>query len=373
MKKYFLFLLISICLFFTSCGDNKETKNSEKNTAKEVQMAINQGNVFLEGENYDAAVTSFKRAIELDPDYADVYLILADIYENSEDYSLEDIKALLDEGSVNTGDERIVDRLALVNVLIKEENELKLLEEEKAREEEFRISEDLGSVSFGKYEEDNNIDNGKESINWLILYKEGSKALVVSEKILDCKPYNEGFKACTWESSSIRKWLNSDFYDAAFTESEKARILDTLVTPSCNVDYEVDAGNETTDKIFLLSFEEVEEYCTNTGEYSVKEELRIAKATQYAKAQGLYVMSEYLNETYSKGEDESQAVLEEKESDEENESGFETGAGWWWLRSLGAKDTKAMDVRTDGEIRYYGHLNGEGNIGVRPAMWISLE
>ena len=40
-------------------------------------------------------------------------------------------------------------------------------------------------VTFGKYEQDNNIDNGKEPIEWFVLTVENGKALVMSKKVLD--------------------------------------------------------------------------------------------------------------------------------------------------------------------------------------------
>ena len=74
--------------------------------------------------------------------------------------------------------------------------------------------------TFGSYEQDNN-KSRKEPIEWRVLKVNGDLALVISEKILDCRPYNETRTAVTWETSSIRKWLNGTFLNAAFTEAEK--------------------------------------------------------------------------------------------------------------------------------------------------------
>ena len=45
-------------------------------------------------------------------------------------------------------------------------------------------------VIFGAYEQDNDTSNGKEKIKWLVLDKQGSKMLVISQYALDCQPYN---------------------------------------------------------------------------------------------------------------------------------------------------------------------------------------
>ena len=66
-------------------------------------------------------------------------------------------------------------------------------------------------VSFGKYEQDNNTSNGKEKIEWLVLEVKDGKALVISKYALDCKPYNTSSTNVTWETCSLRNWLNNDF------------------------------------------------------------------------------------------------------------------------------------------------------------------
>lgn len=76
-------------------------------------------------------------------------------------------------------------------------------------------------VSFGKYEQDNNTSNGKEKIEWLVLEVKDGKALVISKYALDCKPYNTSSTNVTWETCSLRNWLNNDFINSAFSATEK--------------------------------------------------------------------------------------------------------------------------------------------------------
>lgn len=81
-------------------------------------------------------------------------------------------------------------------------------------------------ISFGTYEQDNNISNGPEDIEWLVLKREGNRILVVSRYILDCNlkdsPYDDVWSrsAYTWEQNRFRSWLNDTFLRTAFSASE---------------------------------------------------------------------------------------------------------------------------------------------------------
>ncbi len=123
-------------------------------------------------------------------------------------------------------------------------------------------------IYFGSYPVNGSEDVKK--IQWDVLKVEGNKALVITEDGIDAKAFQNKVydkdgkyqipNACTWVTSDIRKWLNgtnqsydndyhySDFYGKAFSEAERARILDTVLDNS--------DGKQTTDKIFLLSLEE---------------------------------------------------------------------------------------------------------------------
>ena len=76
--------------------------------------------------------------------------------------------------------------------------------------------------TFGSYEQDNDTSNGKEPIEWIVLSKNDKEMLVLSRYALDHKPYNEEFvDKITWEECTLRKWINDDFYNAAFNKTEK--------------------------------------------------------------------------------------------------------------------------------------------------------
>ena len=189
-------------------------------------------------------------------------------------------------------------------------------------------------ITFGTYEQDNNTSNGKEDIEWLVLAKENNRLLVISRYALDCMPYNEVWSAVTWEPCTLRKWLNNDFLNAAFSRTEKAMIPTVTVPADKNPDYSTSPGNATQDKVFLLSIPEVNKYFTSDS-------TRQCEPTAYAKGQGTWT----------------------------NDSGF----CWWWLRSPGIYQNNAAYVLTDGGVEERGSFVDRGSVAVRPAMWINLE
>ena len=119
------------------------------------------------------------------------------------------------------------------------------------------------SVFFGTYEQDDNIENGSEDIEWVVLAKADDHILVVSKYILDQKAYNEQKKDVTWESCSLRKWLNKDFMNIAFSDDERALIACVEVSADKNPNYSTDPGNDTADQIFLLSLSQVNKFLSN--------------------------------------------------------------------------------------------------------------
>ena len=199
------------------------------------------------------------------------------------------------------------------------------------------------TIKFGMYEQDNNKSNGKEEIEWQVLAVEGNKALIISEKALDCQQYNTSYTSVTWGTCSLRKWLNRAFINSAFgpsgTEYQK-HIQTTTVSADKNPNYSTSAGNATTDKIFLLSITEANKYFTTDEE-------RKCVPTAYAKANGAYTSSSYTKDGES--------------------------TCWWWLRSPGNNQNNAARVSSGGSVYCYGYSVYSGLGCVRPALWISLD
>ncbi len=209
------------------------------------------------------------------------------------------------------------------------------------------------TILFGAYEQDHNTANGAEPIEWQVLEIKDGKALIISKYGLDCLPYNETYAAVTWEDCTLRKWLNRDFLNAAFTPAERENIVETTVKNDENPFYGTSGGNDTKDKVFLLSTEEVDKYFPGNDE-------RIAYATAYAFAQGVW--------TYDLATDESYWLGYESETAHEYHS---DASCWWWLRSPGYISIFAMFCRNDGHVLKGGEINSTGFASVRPVLWIN--
>ena len=120
------------------------------------------------------------------------------------------------------------------------------------------------TFTFGKYEQDGSYNNAKEGIEWIALDIKDGRMLVISKYELDHKLYSTyQNNSANWETSYMRNWLNYTFYDYAFSSDEQALIQTTTVTADKNPYTTTDPGNDTQDKIFLLSVTEVEKYFTS--------------------------------------------------------------------------------------------------------------
>ena len=178
------------------------------------------------------------------------------------------------------------------------------------------------SYTFGTYEQDNNTSNGKEAIEWTVLDKDGMSLLLVSKQALAWQQYNTSYTDVTWENCTLRKWLNGTFLNNAFSTEEQAQIQNTTVSADNNPQYSTNPGNATTDKVFLLSINEVEKYFNSN-------EARKCAPTAYAEAQGVWTSDTY-----------------------KTPSGAATC--WWWLRSPGSNQDEAAGVYVDGSVGEYG-------------------
>ena len=205
-------------------------------------------------------------------------------------------------------------------------------------------SAEVGSyVTFGSYEQDNDLSNGKEAIEWLVLAVDGNRALIISRDALDWQPYHtvedEEF---TWETCTLRNWLNTSFINEAFRGEEQNIIVNTtVVNENDNPFYDPMAGNDTTDRVFLLSIDEAEH------KYFGSTEARVCLPTQYALAR-------------------YEEAAECRDNIEECV---------WWLRSPGIDNFNASVVSKTGYFNYYGRGANYVHfpIYVRPALWIEIQ
>ena len=188
------------------------------------------------------------------------------------------------------------------------------------------------TIEFGNYPQDK--DGTEKPIEWIVMKNEGNQVLLLSKYVLDAKSYNEEWEDVTWETSDIRQWLNNEFYTAAFNKSEKAKIQTSLIKNEDNSEHGTSGGNDTEDKVFLLSEKEAETLFSNDDE-------RIAKATEYAEKSGVYVNKEK--------------------------------AAWWWLRSPGDGSDFAAAVVRNGWVARFGYIVYYDDDGVRPALHLNLQ
>lgn len=203
-------------------------------------------------------------------------------------------------------------------------------------------------VCFGTYEQDNISGNGQEEIEWLVLDIQNGKALLLSRCGLDVQPFNTKDEAVTWENSTIRSWLNETFLHTAFCEEEQGIITTTNVDNSRSQSYDrvpADGGNNTQDKIFLLSYKEASEYLDVSYENKVNRNAQ-APLTAYAISQGAH---------YS-------------ERDERFKTADGTLAGFWSLRS--PVHDSVIYVFYDGVCAGFS-VDISGSC-VRPALWVDL-
>ncbi len=185
---------------------------------------------------------------------------------------------------------------------------------------------------FGQYEQDNNAENGLEPIEWLVLAQDSSSILLLSRYALDFQSYHSVGDDIVWKEAAIRTWLNNDFLLKAFSASEQDVILSRVISNAAdqgNVEWETTAGDNTEDRIFLLSVSEV-------NQYFVDNNARKSRGTETARAQGARLWP-----------------LEETD---------------WWLRSPGKVQYDAGYVGTNGG--YYSNA-ATNKKGIRPALWFN--
>lgn len=147
-------------------------------------------------------------------------------------------------------------------------------------------------VTLGTYPQSANGDD-LTPIEWRVLARDGNKALLISRYGLDVQPYNSEKTDVTWETCTLRTWLNNTFFNKAFTSAEQATILTTTVYnfwTEGNTEWESGGGNTTQDRIFLLSYEEANQYLQVKYRQGIGDNNRASRVTptEYALARGAY-------------------------------------------------------------------------------------
>ena len=200
-------------------------------------------------------------------------------------------------------------------------------------------------VYFGHYPQSADGKDGfkNEPIKWRVLSVNGNDAFLLADKNIDSRiPYNEEFTGVTWETCTMRNWLNSSFMNKAFSNGEQSAIRTTNVVNKDNPKYGTEGGNNTQDKVFLLSIEEVMKPAYGFLSNYYGTETRKAVNTAYTASKDYWSANE--------GE-----------------------ANWWWLRSSGNNSNSVSLVSDYGYLAYDGGYVIDSDTAVRPALHLNLQ
>ena len=189
-------------------------------------------------------------------------------------------------------------------------------------------------------------------IDWRVLLVKDGKALVLSDKILSKRAYNASVNdwpngTVTWEECDLRRYLNGQFFDTAFSNEEKGRIVETVLDNNNNPWFATAGGSATKDRVFLLSIEEVVQYLGNNEKLE-------------ARNDGTFLISDRFNE---------RRIAQTLDGEE-----------WRWLLrspgilyySCGAAHVHAACVAANGDLSVSGEYVNNSGGGVRPAMWLTM-
>ena len=267
--------------------------------------------IFLEDGEWKSADDYCERVLDMDPENAQAYLgkLLASNQVRNLDSLSKVSQPFADNPNyakcLRYGDKELREKLEKDNQAGKD------------RLEEQRLSITItitgDVVEFGTY-------HGRK-IKWKVLDTQNNHLLLIAESALEIRSYNIYDAAVTWETCSLRKWMNETFLNEAFSKEEQAVILRTKVTADKNPQYPTDPGKDTQDKVFLLSIQEANHYFSSDKDRKMKRKRK--------------------NELC-----------------------------WWWLRTPGDYSRMAAFVDHDGFVRNDGDFVDCDRCAVRPALWI---
>ena len=209
----------------------------------------------------------------------------------------------------------------------------------------------VGDTFYYGYHFDFEKNKKIHQMSWEVVDKdvENDKILVINKYPSYCKPYNDNMQSVNWEKSTLRKWLNDDYYKYCFTDEERDRILETKVYNTFN--YKND--KETSDYIYIMSRDELDKYYpTDSAKHAMRDITTIST--------------------------ESIAKYEKKFASDSNITRFDIlNAMIWncnyWVRDVIISGKNALNVNGRGEIDTIGEEMTNERMQVRPCMWLSLQ
>lgn len=215
-------------------------------------------------------------------------------------------------------------------------------------------------VYFGRYAQSDAGGEKKDPIKWRVLSVNGNDAFLIADVNLDAQQYFSKWEEVTWKVSIIRSWLNGyggdsnkakkdyrndGFINKAFALEEQEAILTTTVVTQDNPLYATTGGSNTSDKLFLLSYDEVRNPLYGFSSSDGEDPARVRQNTAYVGAGGV------------------------NHADGTNAAGF---SSLWWLRSPGSSSKNAMYVGTTGILYRKGGYVETEKFAVCPALHLDL-
>ena len=309
--------------------DARAATADESSTSSEVSRLMKQAYQSMEDGNFSRANEYLDRVLDIDPNYSAAHEAKTCVTVklcNEKEHSRKLESKAKKKRNVTIA---VLAVLAVAIALLTIKVIIPNYHHKEQLEQQFVVG---NYVELGTYPQ---TSSGTDStpIEWLVLARDGDNALLISRYSLDAQPYNEELEDTTWEKCTLRTWLNTDFYNKAFSADDKQHIIKSRVTADQNPSYSTDPGNDTTDNVFLLSIDEVNKYFAGDTE-------RICYPTDYAKERGAYTSN--------------------------------SGACWWWLRSPGFFSDYAALVNRDGSVINHGCSVRNSSSSVRPAVWVRL-
>ena len=223
-------------------------------------------------------------------------------------------------------------------------------------------------IEFGSYTFD--ADGTERPIKWQIMeIEDDGTAVLLSCYAADIRAYHSEKTNITWAESSIRAWLNCEFYNNAFSDEEKKHIIPYRLanndsigeftqeyadnwkrwgldgTPYLGTKWHTKGGEDTTDKVWLLSLDDLKKY----GSIFKTDKDRQLKPSPYIYSRYVYGNNEYAKRNGTEGN------------------------VWWWLRSPGIYQHSAATVGPGGFITANGSNADNPSGGIRPAFKINLK
>ena len=187
--------------------------------------------------------------------------------------------------------------------------------------------------------------------DWRVLDIKDNATLIITEEIIEKRPYHHVYSDTTWAECELRKYLNGEFYDR-FSVNDQARIMKVTNKNPNNPWYGTKGGEDTQDNIFLLTIEDA--VCKYFGDSSA-------------------LLQNRGNRKYWFGRKDENNI--------KRKATFDGYPSWWWLRSPGRINRAAVYIHGDpvgcvginGNSVLARHFGPERQGGVRPALWLKLE